>query len=131
MLTENRGVEAVIDEYTSTRPIWVVKPKHEGIGADYKPDQVLIIKGFCIGVECKRNMRLGNKSSLPTAGQTHELRKLILAGGAGCAIDINSVQQFLTMLSALNDPRKLLSYEIYQRVFCIENWATEPKEVVI
>ena len=131
MKTEKQGVELLLDEYTRTRPIWVIKPKHEGIGADYKPDQVLIIQGFCVGVECKRVMRLTNKASLPTAGQTHELRKLILAGGAGCAIDINSVDEFINTLDTIVNIRDLLDHELYKRTFCIENWATETKRVVI
>ena len=129
MKTEKRGVEDVLDEYTKGKNIWVIKPKHQGIGSDYKPDQVLILDGFCIGVECKRIMRLSDKSTLPTAGQTHELRELIKAGGAGCAIDINSVHRFIDTLDSLIYGSDILIRPEYKELYCIENWATETKQV--
>ena len=134
MKTEKAGVEVVLDSFATEHGIWVIKPFSEGVGSSDKPDQVWVVQGVPIGIECKRDMKLSVAKSIPTACQTYELRKLIKQGGAGCAIDIKSVELFkdvMRKLIKLHSVSSLLTHNDYINNFCIENWATEIKQVVI
>ena len=129
-------VESKLDDvYKEYHPlIWEVKPKDTGgRSTTGKPDRIFTLNGFTIGIEAKRIMRLTNKATLPTVIQTKELMDLIRAGGAGCVVDLNSVDDFIAdikdMIKLKKDKNWFLNLDSYKNVYCIDNWAQMPESI--